>query len=86
MPYIFFSSACRKVMINSFINFYLQHLDESVVPPCECLKDTVERAIPYWHDAIVPAMKVFVTLILAKYCLAVLMLNCFSSKLSEWYY
>ena len=33
------------------------HLDESVVPPCECLKDTVERAIPYWHDAIVPAMK-----------------------------
>lgn len=32
-------------------------IDESVVPPCECLKDTVIRALPFWHDAIVPAMK-----------------------------
>jgi 2,3-bisphosphoglycerate-dependent phosphoglycerate mutase len=23
----------------------------------ECLKDTVERALPYWHDAIVPAIR-----------------------------
>lgn len=33
------------------------HLDASVVPMCECLKDTVERAIPYWHDQIVPTIK-----------------------------
>ena len=23
----------------------------------ECLKDTVERALPYWHDSIVPAIR-----------------------------
>ncbi|NNL14194.1 MAG: 2,3-bisphosphoglycerate-dependent phosphoglycerate mutase, partial [Acidimicrobiia bacterium] len=23
----------------------------------ECLKDVVERMIPYWHDAIVPALR-----------------------------
>jgi 2,3-bisphosphoglycerate-dependent phosphoglycerate mutase len=32
-------------------------LDRRTVPFTECLKDTVERALPYWHDAIVPAVK-----------------------------
>ncbi|MFQ6604433.1 MAG: 2,3-diphosphoglycerate-dependent phosphoglycerate mutase [Fidelibacterota bacterium] len=30
------------------------HLDEKDIPLAECLKDTVERFLPYWHDAIVP--------------------------------
>ncbi|KAK3094581.1 hypothetical protein FSP39_003633 [Pinctada imbricata] len=33
------------------------HLDAKVVPQCECLKDTVERVLPYWHDVIVPTIK-----------------------------
>ncbi|XP_052770334.1 probable phosphoglycerate mutase [Mya arenaria] len=35
---------------------YAQY-DEAVVPLCECLKDTVERVLPYWHDVIVPTIK-----------------------------
>ena len=27
------------------------------MPLTECLKDTVERALPYWHDNIVPAIR-----------------------------
>ena len=27
------------------------------LPLTECLKDTVARALPYWHDAIAPALK-----------------------------
>ncbi|XP_064603899.1 probable phosphoglycerate mutase isoform X2 [Liolophura sinensis] len=33
------------------------HLDKNAVPSCECLKDTVFRALPYWHDVIVPTIK-----------------------------
>lgn len=33
-------------------------LDKSVIPRSECLKDTVERVLPYWYDVIVPAIKV----------------------------
>lgn len=32
-------------------------LDKSLVPRSECLKDTVERVLPYWFDTIVPAIK-----------------------------
>ena len=32
-------------------------LDRRAVPLTECLKDTVERALPFWHDAIVPAVR-----------------------------
>jgi len=32
-------------------------LTESELPTCECLKDTVERFLPYWHDTIVPSVK-----------------------------
>jgi len=31
--------------------------DKSVLPRTECLKDTVERFLPFWHDQIVPALK-----------------------------
>jgi len=32
-------------------------LDENDIPLAECLKDTVERFLPYWHDTIVPSLK-----------------------------
>jgi 2,3-bisphosphoglycerate-dependent phosphoglycerate mutase len=32
-------------------------LDRRTVPSTECLRDTVERTIPFWHDAIVPAIR-----------------------------
>lgn len=31
--------------------------DTAVVPLCECLKDTVNRVLPYWHDIIIPTIK-----------------------------
>jgi 2,3-bisphosphoglycerate-dependent phosphoglycerate mutase len=27
------------------------------IPLCECLKDTIERTLPYWHESIVPAIR-----------------------------
>lgn len=32
-------------------------LDPRTLPTTECLKDTVERFLPYWQDAIVPTLK-----------------------------
>jgi 2,3-bisphosphoglycerate-dependent phosphoglycerate mutase len=32
-------------------------LDPRTLPTTECLKDTVERFLPYWQDAIVPSLK-----------------------------
>ncbi|MBN1258504.1 2,3-diphosphoglycerate-dependent phosphoglycerate mutase [Candidatus Peregrinibacteria bacterium] len=32
-------------------------LEESELPLTECLKDTVARVLPYWHETIVPAIK-----------------------------
>ncbi len=32
-------------------------LDERVLPQSESLKDTIERVLPYWHDAIVPQIR-----------------------------
>jgi 2,3-bisphosphoglycerate-dependent phosphoglycerate mutase len=32
-------------------------LDEAVLPLTECLKDTVERFLPYWHETIAPAIR-----------------------------
>jgi len=32
-------------------------LSENELPLTECLKDTVERFLPYWHDAIVPKIQ-----------------------------
>jgi 2,3-bisphosphoglycerate-dependent phosphoglycerate mutase len=32
-------------------------LREEEIPLAECLKDTVERFLPYWHNAIVPTLK-----------------------------
>jgi len=32
-------------------------LDPSNIPATECLKDTVARFLPYWHETIVPAVR-----------------------------
>jgi 2,3-bisphosphoglycerate-dependent phosphoglycerate mutase len=32
-------------------------LESSVVPKTECLKDVVSRFLPYWHEAITPAIR-----------------------------
>jgi 2,3-bisphosphoglycerate-dependent phosphoglycerate mutase len=32
-------------------------LDPAVLPLTECLKDTVERFLPYWHETIAPAIR-----------------------------
>jgi 2,3-bisphosphoglycerate-dependent phosphoglycerate mutase len=32
-------------------------LDPSDLPASECLKDTVERFLPYWHERVAPAVK-----------------------------
>ena len=32
-------------------------LDEQDIPVTECLRDTVRRVLPYWHETIVPVIK-----------------------------
>lgn len=32
-------------------------MDPLALPRSECLKDTVDRVLPYWHDQIVPALR-----------------------------
>jgi 2,3-bisphosphoglycerate-dependent phosphoglycerate mutase len=32
-------------------------LDPAEIPSAECLKDTVERVLPYWHETIAPDIK-----------------------------
>jgi len=34
-----------------------KELTENELPTSECLKDTVERFLPYWHETIAPAIK-----------------------------
>ena len=34
-----------------------QNLDEDDIPAAECLKDTVARFLPYWHQTIAPAVR-----------------------------
>jgi 2,3-bisphosphoglycerate-dependent phosphoglycerate mutase len=34
-----------------------KELDKKDIPLTECLKDTVERFLPYWHETIAPAIK-----------------------------
>ena len=39
------------------IIFSSKSFDKSVLPRTECLKDTVERFLPFWHDTVVPQLK-----------------------------
>lgn len=34
-----------------------RELDKRVLPKAESLKDTIDRVLPYWHDAIVPQIR-----------------------------
>lgn len=34
-----------------------KELDQKELPRTECLKDTVERFLPYWHEVIAPSLK-----------------------------
>ena len=34
-----------------------ENVPEAELPVTECLKDTVDRVLPYWHEAIAPAVK-----------------------------
>jgi 2,3-bisphosphoglycerate-dependent phosphoglycerate mutase len=40
-------------------------LPSELVPRTECLKDVVERMLPYWYDAIVPDLRAGATVIVA---------------------
>ena len=42
-----------------------QNLDPQDVPLTECLKDTVARFLPYWHETIAPTVKSGVRVIIA---------------------
>ncbi len=42
-----------------------QNLASPEIPLTECLKDTVARFLPYWHDSIAPAVKSDVKVIIA---------------------
>ena len=46
------------------MNFFaaFQFVDGQLLPKSECLKDTVERVLPFWYDQIVPS-------ILVSYCI-----------------
>lgn len=44
------------VYLKIYFNFF-QDYDKSVLPRTECLKDTVERFLPFWHDSVVPQIK-----------------------------
>jgi 2,3-bisphosphoglycerate-dependent phosphoglycerate mutase len=33
------------------------NLDPAQIPDTECLKDTVERVLPYWHEVLAPAIR-----------------------------
>lgn len=39
-------------------------LDQSLLPASECLKDVVERVLPYWNDVIVPQLQEGLTVLL----------------------
>jgi 2,3-bisphosphoglycerate-dependent phosphoglycerate mutase len=41
----------------SFDNPRYAELRREEIPLTECLKDTVERVLPYWNDVIVPAVR-----------------------------
>jgi 2,3-bisphosphoglycerate-dependent phosphoglycerate mutase len=40
-------------------------LAPEIVPRTECLKDVVERLLPYWYDAIVPDLRTGQTVLVA---------------------
>lgn len=41
-----------------------RHLDTSLLPASECLKDVVARVLPYWNDVVVPQLREDLTVLL----------------------
>ncbi|QSB05689.1 phosphoglyceromutase [Natronoglycomyces albus] len=41
------------------------HLPEEIMPRTECLKDVLERMMPYWYDALVPDLQAGKTVLVA---------------------
>ncbi len=41
------------------------HIDRRVLPRTESLKDTIARFMPYWHDTIVPRIRIGETVLIA---------------------
>ncbi|CAD5124102.1 DgyrCDS12404 [Dimorphilus gyrociliatus] len=41
------------------------HIDKNLLPLSECLKDTVDRVLPFWHDSIVPQILAGKSIIIA---------------------
>ncbi len=46
------------LLVNIIINNNKKHVDKSILPKSESLKDMEKRLLPYWHDTIVPEIKV----------------------------
>lgn len=42
---------------NLFFYLFFKKFDKAILPKTECLKDTVERFLPFWHDSVVPQIK-----------------------------
>lgn len=40
-------------------------IEPSLLPTCECLKDTVDRCLPLWHEEIAPALREGKTVLVA---------------------
>ena len=40
-----------------------RHLDVSLLPSSECLKDVVARVLPYWNDVVVPQLRADLTVL-----------------------
>ena len=52
---------------NSGIDERYASLPQDLLPQSECLKDVVERMLPYWDDAIVPDLRDGATVLVAAY-------------------
>ena len=57
---IFAGIICFRLELNCLFQSggLFQNMDKNVIPRAECLKDTVERVLPFWYDSIVPQIKV----------------------------
>jgi len=58
-------------------------LDEKDTPTTECLKDTVERFLPFWHESIAPSIKEGKSVIIAAHGNSLRSLVKYLDKLSE---
>jgi 2,3-bisphosphoglycerate-dependent phosphoglycerate mutase len=60
-----------------------RNLDEREIPLAECLKDTVERFLPYWHHTIAPAIRAGERVLIAAHGNSLRALVMYLDKISE---